>query len=156
MRKFILLLIASIACSFTSYAQSAQEVGVDGIMLGMKLSDAIFYVGRQGDFKLTYKNNNWYRYENTAGNVYTLYFDSNKVINRIYKKSDMGTVRSAIEAHFYSAYADIIYKYGEPLLKSNSSLIWRGDNYKIELSFISSYNGYVNGYYVVQNYEIAE
>lgn len=44
MRKFILLLIASIACSFTSYAQSAQEVGVDGIMLGMKLSDAIFYV----------------------------------------------------------------------------------------------------------------
>lgn len=155
MRKFILLLIASIACSFTSYAQQVQEVGVDGIMLGMKLSDAIFYVGRQGDFKLTNKNNNWYEYENTAGIVYTLYFDSNKVINRIYK-SDGGTVQSAMEARFYSAYADIIYKYGEPLFKSNSSLIWRGDNYKIELSFISSYNGYVNGYSVVQNYEIAE
>lgn len=155
MKKIIFVIIASFVCSFTSYAQQVQEVGVDGIMLGMKLNDAIFYVGRQGDFKLTNKNNNWYEYKNTAGHVYTLYFDSNRVINRIYK-SEVGTVKNVMETHFYSAYADIIYKYGEPLLKSNSSLIWRGDNYKIELSFTSSYNGYVTGYYVVQNYEIAE
>ena len=43
-----------------------------------------------------------------------------------------------IEEIYNSAYADIYYNYGEPLIQGNSSVIWRGKNYKIELSYGSA------------------
>lgn len=155
MKKFILAICASMICNFMSYAQQIQDVGVDGIKLGMKVSDAVFYIGRQGDFKLTNKGSNWYEYENTAGTVYTLYFYGNDIVNRIYK-SERGAVQTAMENLFNSDYADILYKYGEPMLKSNSSLVWRDSKYKIVLEFGMYNNGYINVYYVTQTYEAVE
>ena len=46
MKKIIVVIIASIVCNFMTYAQQAQVVGVDGLMLGMKSQDAVF--GRGG------------------------------------------------------------------------------------------------------------
>ena len=55
MRKFILLFIASIICSFTSYAQQEQKIGTDGFYIGMSKLDMLGELGKMGGFKLDEK-----------------------------------------------------------------------------------------------------
>ena len=63
MKKIVLFIVASLLCSCLSpfaFAQSesaeeilSKKIGTDGLMLAMKQSDAIFEIGKMGNFTLT-------------------------------------------------------------------------------------------------------
>lgn len=140
MKKIIFVIITSLVCSFTSYAQQ-EKIGVDGLTLGMSRPSAIYCIENlNGNFALKNKSesNRWMEYQSNSGLItYTLYYDTSNTIYKIVKSS-ITFVADYIEEIYNSAYADIYYNYGEPLIQGNSSVIWRGKNYKIELSYGSA------------------
>ena len=97
-----------------------------------------------------------------AGDSYTIYYDAFDIVYRIVKILKSG-VPGAAEEDYNSEYVDILYKYGEPIVKGNSSMIWRGNNYKIKLSYISTvrqaqnpYDRTFTNYSIISDYEIVE
>jgi len=81
MKKIIVVIIASIVCSFMTYAQQEPTVGVDGLKLGMSVSDALYEIGKMGDYKLDNRNDSekWLRYKD-GSNSYTIYYNSQNKI----------------------------------------------------------------------------
>lgn len=163
MKKLILIIVALIICSFMSYAQQEQKIGVDGFELGMSIGDAAYVVGTKRSYEVSNRNNTerWIEYKDKNGlTSYTLYYNASNKIYRIYK-SDKTLNPSMIEEMYNSAYVDILYKYGEPIIKGNSSMIWRGNNYKITLSVGETKIVAINGrtlirYIIDEDYEFIE
>lgn len=161
MKKIILLIIASIVCSFTSFAQQEQKIGVDGFELGMSIGDAAYVIGKKGGYEISNRNESdrWIEYKKNLIS-YTLYYNASNKIYRIYKSAKTYNP-SMIEEMYNSAYVDILYKYGEPIIKGNSSMIWRGNNYKITLSVGETKTVAINGrtfigYIIDEDYEFIE
>ena len=147
MKKFILLIIASIVCCYLSpfsFAQSvsaeemlAKKIGADGLLLGMKKLDAIFEIGKKGDYTLSEK------FEHTQGGE-LLYYQSRKT-NKAYVLSinDQNLIggfekqifvnENSVELIFKSQQADLLYRYGTPIINEMSHIVWRGEFYKVEL-----------------------
>lgn len=165
MKKFILLIIASIVCGYVSYAQQEQQIEVDGLTLGASKMTVISQIGSLKEkVKLASRNdeNRWLEYQTMAGDSYTIYYDAFDIVYRIVKILKSG-VPGAAEEDYNSEYVDILYKYGEPIVKGNSSMIWRGNNYKIKLSYISTvrqaqnpYDRTFTNYSIISDYEIVE
>ena len=163
MKKFILIIVASMVCSFMSYAQQEQKIGVDGFELGMSIGDAAYVIGKKGGYEVSNRNesNRWIEYKAKSGLIsYTLYYDVSNKIYRIYKSDDTYNP-TMLEEMYNSVYADILYKYGEPIIKGNTSMIWRGLNYKITLSYGSSttparsqWDRPITKYYITEDYQI--
>ena len=141
-----------------TYAQQEPTVGVDGLKLGMSVSDALYEIGKMGDYKLDNRNDSekWLRYKD-GSNSYTIYYNSQNKICCIYKYNER-FYPYMIEEIYNSAYVDILYECGEPIIQGNTSTIWRGNNYKITLSIGSHMHPYVDRvvYSISQNYEIVE
>ncbi len=166
MKKFILLIIASIVCGYVSYAQQEQQTEVDGLTLGASKITVISQIGSlKEDFKLQRRNdeNRWLEYQSESGLIsYTLYYDAWDIVYRI-KKESITYVQDYVEEIYNSAYVDILYQYGEPIVKGNTSMIWRGNNYKITLSYgrtvykaLNPYDRTRTMHRIVSDYEIVE
>lgn len=126
------------------FAQQEQKIGVDDLVLGMKSQDAVLEIGKMHGFKLDDKNENESAYYLTykknlrQSNIlqYTLFFDKIQdkafAIEKLYLAGDD---RHFILDTYQSRCADMIYKYGNPIIKSETSSIWRLKGYKITLKW---------------------
>ena len=161
MRKFILLFIASIICSFTSYAQQEQKIGTDGFYIGMSKLDMLGELGKMGGFKLDEK----FEAENAYNLSYTKVYKNNDQLGYTFSIEDaFDTVfciykyyvtfnRSFIEDVYNKKLADMIYAYGQPIIAGKTSSTWRLKGYIISLKWSGeTFNGIVT-YAIEESYQ---
>lgn len=161
--KFILMICASIIGTLACYAQQEQKIGVDGLELGMKSQDAVFVIGTMQGFKLDDKQENESAYylcyykKDLPPNIlqYTLFFDKTQdkafAIEKLYLAGDN---RYFVQNTYQSRYADMLYKYGNPIVKDETSSVWRLKEYKITLAWVVfPYNNGITIYGIREFYE---
>lgn len=161
MRKTILLFIASIVCSFTSYAQQEQRIGTDGIYIGMSKLDMLVELGKMGGFKLDEK----FEAENAYNLSYTKVYKNNDRLGYTFSiENGFDTLfgiykyyvtynRAFIEDVYNKRLADMIYAYGQPIITGKTSSTWRLKGYRISLKWsVETYNGLAT-YAVEESFE---
>lgn len=145
MKKTFLFIVASLLCSYLSpfsFAQSesaeeilSKKIGTDGLVLAMKQSDAIFEIGKMGHFSLegTYKfpEGGEALYYSNQNLSYVICDNNQDLVWRIDKKF-FGSQWSTQQT-FKSRKADLLYRYGTPVIDEGSHIIWRGNFYKAQL-----------------------
>lgn len=145
MKKIVLFIVASLLCSCLSpfgFAQSesaeeilSKKIGTDGLMLAMKQSDAIFEIGKMGNFSLesTYKfpEGGEALYYSNQNLSYVICDNNQDLVWRI-DKTFFGSQWSTQQT-FKSRKADLLYRYGSPVINEISHIIWRGKFYKVQL-----------------------
>lgn len=165
MRKTILLFIASIICSFTSYAQQEQKIGTDGFYIGMSKLDMLGELGKMGGFKLEDRE----EVESAYALHYAKFFTNNGInkclgyifsiekgfdtVFSVCKYYDAGSDKAFIEDMYNKRLADMIYAYGQPIVAGKNSSTWRIKGYRISLQWSAYSNGLITSYAINEDYE---
>lgn len=147
MKKIVLFIVASLLCSCLSpfaFAQSvsaeeilSKKIGTDGLVLAMTQSDAIFEIGKMGNFTLAN------RCEHPQGGELLYYLNQKQKIAYTICVNNQGLIwgvekqifvnKNFVESTFKSQQADLLYRYGTPIINEMTHIVWRGESYKVEL-----------------------
>lgn len=147
MKKTVLFIVALLLFGYLSpfaFAQSvsteemlSKKIGTDGLVLGMKQSEAIFEIGKMGNFTLADKC------EHPQGGELLYYLCQKQKIAYVICVNTQGLIwgiekqffvnENYVESTFKSQQADLLYRYGTPIINEMTHIIWRGEHYKVEL-----------------------
>lgn len=157
MKNLFYIIIASISCSYLSpfsFAQSvsaeemlSRKIGTDGLLLGMKKLDAIFEIGKKGNYTLAERFEHpqegelLYYQSRKTNDAYVLSINDQDLIWGFEKQIFVN--ENSVGLMFKSQQADLLYRYGTPIINEMSHIVWRGEFYKIELIVQPAQDEYV-------------